>query len=76
MGERQRCDVLLQEGLHGRLSGLASGFYGVLGANAEDLGITNHGPPPAVKSSATASKHITWILPMLLTSFIITVFLG
>ncbi|XDB53950.1 hypothetical protein ABFV05_007566 [Capra hircus] len=32
--------------------------------------------PPTVKSSATAIKHITWILPMLLTSFIITVFLG
>ncbi|XDB53908.1 hypothetical protein ABFV05_007524 [Capra hircus] len=32
--------------------------------------------PPTVKSSATAIKHITWILPMLLTSFVITVFLG
>ncbi|XP_069454820.1 UL16-binding protein 3-like [Ovis canadensis] len=32
--------------------------------------------PPTVKSSATASKHITWILPVLLTSFVITVFLG
>ncbi|KAI4567508.1 hypothetical protein MJT46_008721 [Ovis ammon polii x Ovis aries] len=32
--------------------------------------------PPTVKSSATAIKHITWILPMLLPTFIITVFLG
>ncbi|XP_070652454.1 UL16-binding protein 1-like isoform X3 [Bos indicus] len=32
--------------------------------------------PPTVKSLATAIKHITWILPVLLTSFIITVFLG
>ena len=38
MGERQRCDGLLQDSLHGRLSGLASGFYGVLGENVEDLG--------------------------------------
>ncbi|KAM7240632.1 hypothetical protein CapIbe_008538 [Capra ibex] len=32
--------------------------------------------PPTVKSSATAIKHITGILPVLLTSFVITVFLG
>ncbi|KAI4539173.1 hypothetical protein MG293_010565 [Ovis ammon polii] len=32
--------------------------------------------PTTVKSSATAIKHITWILPKLLTSFIITVLLG
>ncbi|XP_052501917.1 UL16-binding protein 1-like [Budorcas taxicolor] len=32
--------------------------------------------PPTVKSSATAIKHITWILPVLLTSFVKTVFLG
>ncbi|XDA79155.1 hypothetical protein R6Z07M_009167 [Ovis aries] len=31
---------------------------------------------PTVKSLATAMMHITWILPVLLTSFIITVFLG
>ena len=33
----ESCDRLLQESLHGRLSGLASGFYGVLGENVEDL---------------------------------------
>ncbi|XDB53924.1 hypothetical protein ABFV05_007540 [Capra hircus] len=32
--------------------------------------------PPTVRPTATAIKHITWILPMLLPSFIITVFLG
>ena len=33
----ESCDRLLQESLHGRLSGLASGFYSVLGENVEDL---------------------------------------
>ncbi|XDA79166.1 hypothetical protein R6Z07F_009207 [Ovis aries] len=32
--------------------------------------------PLRVNSTATAIKHITWILPVLLTSFIMTVFLG
>ncbi|XP_052501580.1 UL16-binding protein 2-like [Budorcas taxicolor] len=32
--------------------------------------------PPTVKSLAAAIKHITWILPVLLTSFVITVFQG
>ncbi|XDC78029.1 hypothetical protein R6Z07F_009202 [Ovis aries] len=32
--------------------------------------------PLTVNSVATAIKHITWILPVVLTSFIITVFLG
>lgn len=41
----ESCDRLLQESLHGRLSGLASGFYSVLGENVEDLSITDHRPP-------------------------------
>ncbi|CAI9173652.1 unnamed protein product [Rangifer tarandus platyrhynchus] len=32
--------------------------------------------PPTVQSSAPAINHVTWILPVALTSFIITVFLG
>ncbi|KAB0337263.1 hypothetical protein FD754_025286 [Muntiacus muntjak] len=32
--------------------------------------------PPTVHSSAPAINHITWILPAVFTSFIITVFLG
>ncbi|KAI4582539.1 hypothetical protein MJG53_009090 [Ovis ammon polii x Ovis aries] len=57
MGERQGCDRLLQHGLHGRLSGLASGFYGELGANVEDLGITDHGPPYSAAHGHSQQAH-------------------
>lgn len=57
MGERQRCDGLLQDGLHGRLSGLASGFYGALGANVEDLGITDHGAPYSAAHGHSQQAH-------------------
>ena len=53
-----------------RVWGLDKGFTLILLAASPTTG------PPTVKSSATAIKHITWILPMLLTSFVITVFLG
>ncbi|XP_070317538.1 UL16-binding protein 3-like [Odocoileus virginianus] len=32
--------------------------------------------PPTVQSSAPAISHVTWILPVVLTSFVITFFLG
>ena len=57
MGERQGCDGLLQDGLHGRLSGLASGFYGVLGANVEDLGYVRR------VGESGSSLMVTWTHP-------------
>ncbi|XDA79159.1 hypothetical protein R6Z07M_009169 [Ovis aries] len=45
----------------------------------EEMSTTTASPteaPLTVNSTATAIKHTTWILPVLLTSFIITVFLG
>ncbi|XDB53926.1 hypothetical protein ABFV05_007542 [Capra hircus] len=57
MGERQGCDGLLQDSLHGRLSGLASGFYGVLGANAEDLGIADHGTSYSAAHGHSQQAH-------------------
>ena len=53
-----------------RVWGLDKGFTLTLLAASPTTG------PSTLQPMAAAIKHITWILPVVLTSFIITVFLG